>query len=320
MPIPEPSRRVLLIEDSVVSRRLVSLILRPESVAIVEAEDGERGFEQAYRTLPDLILLDLRMPGWDGFVTLEHLKEEARTRKIPVIFLTAEEATSAKAKALDMGAVDFVSKPFDPIELRARVRAALRAKQTQDLLEQRAHLDGLTGLGNRHALVERLASDWSQSRRRGSSLAVIMADLDRFKAVNDLLGHAAGDSILRGAAEALSQAVRAGDFVARYGGEEFVIVASDCDIPGATAIVERFREALLAMKEPYNPHGHRVTTSVGVASSQGLMLSGPEDLIRQADAALYRAKEAGRDAVWIYDGGEFRSAVGIRIMNTISYG
>lgn len=305
----EPTRRVLLIEDSFASRRLVSHMLAPESVVMLEAEDGRLGFELATKELPDLILLDLRLPGWDGFETLRNLKEEVRTRKIPVIFLTAEEGTAAKAKAFDMGAVDFVSKPFDPIELRARVRAALRAKQAQDLLEQKANLDGLTGLGNRHALIERLSLEWSQSLRHGSPLTVIMADLDRFKVVNDCLGHAAGDSILQGAAESLRKAIRGGDFVARYGGEEFVIVANNCELSGAIAIAQRFRRSLASLSEPYNPHGHDLTASVGLSASFDPSLSGPEDLIRQADAALYRAKEAGRDAVWVCDRGMFRPAM-----------
>lgn len=303
----EQTRRVLLIEDSLISRRLVSHMLRQESLEILEAEEGRQGFELASQELPDLILLDLRLPGWDGFETMRHLKEEVRTRKIPVIFLTAEEGTAAKEKAFDMGAVDFVSKPFDPIEMRARVRAALRSKHAHDMLEQQAHLDGLTGLGNRHALVERLALEWSQSRRRGSPLAVIMADLDRFKSVNDRLGHAAGDSILQGAADALRNALRGGDFVARYGGEEFVIVASDCEITGAVGIANRFRNSLAGLKEPFNPSLYRVTASVGLAAIHDTTLSEPEELIQQADAALYRAKDAGRDAIWIYERGQFRS-------------
>ena len=306
---PEPVKRVLVVEDSDASRRLLGHTLLLEAEQILEASDGPQGLKLARECLPELILLDLNLPGWDGYETLRRLKDDPETRRIPVIFLTAEANPTAKAKGLDMGAVDYVSKPFDPVELRARVRAAVRIKRAQDLLEQKAHRDGLTGLGNRHALEERLASDWVQSQRRGSPLAILMADLDRFKAVNDRLGHAAGDAILQGTALALQTAVRGCDFVARYGGEEFVVVAPDCDVTGAIAIAERFRRALNLMGEPYNPGALSLTSSVGVAGSEDPTIVRPEDLLLEADAALYRAKANGRDAVYVCEGGRYLPAI-----------
>lgn len=316
----ETERRILLVEDDATCRRLVGLMLRPEAYEIHEAATGHEAVEIAGRIEPELILMDLNLPGWDGYETLRRLKEDPRTSRIPVMVLTAEDRTWRKAMALDMGAVDVLCRPIDPVELRARVRAALRSKHAQDLLERRAHIDALTGLGNRHALEERLAADWGRCRHRGASLAVLMADLDRFKLVNDRLGHVAGDAILRGAADALRNAVRGGDFVARFGGEEFVVIATECDFPGAVAIAERFRRTLAAMREPHNPEGLHLSASVGISAVEDIAASAPEDLIGQADAALYRAKQAGRDAVWVLDGGRFRPADGSRLEDDMVFG
>src|SRR5262249_54634631 len=146
-----------------------------------------------------------------------------------------------------LGAVDYVTKPFDPVELKARIRVALRIKRLQDLLEERAYLDGLTGLPNRFALDDRLATEWARLHRHGGTLAVWIADLDHFKAINDTHGHPAGDEILRGAARILSSTIRTTDLAARLGGEEFVVIAPHCDLDGAFKTAERFRERLAAL-------------------------------------------------------------------------
>lgn len=315
----EPSRRVLVIDDSAACRRLVEALLRVEAVEVSQAEDGVEGIDRACRLRPDLILLDIHLPGKDGFETIRKLKEDARTRAIPVIFISALSDPATKARGLDLGAVDFIAKPFDPIELRARVRAALRTKYLQDLLEERAHLDGLTGLGNRHSLDERLKSDWSVCRRRGTPLAILIADLDRFKDINDRHGHAVGDSILRSTGRLLRESVRDGDFVGRYGGEEFVVVAPDCGLGGAVAMAERFRLAVAGLGGAYRPAKIEITTSVG-ASAVELFDDEPDPLICRADSALYHAKAAGRDAVWACVRGEMRPAATVLELNEEAIG
>ena len=318
--ISETPRRVLVIDDSDACRHLVRVQLRTEALEIAEAPDGPAGLEVARRERPDLILLDVALPGCDGFELIRHFKDDPLTRSIPVIFLSAA-STRDMARGLDLGAVDFVPKPFDPIELRARVRAALRTKALQDMLEQRAHLDGLTGLGNRHALEERLDIEWSTCGRRGHPLAVLIADLDHFKRINDLHGHSAGDEILRRAAWTLRGSVRAGDFVARYGGEEFVVVAPDCDLIGAVTMAERFRAAFAEATVEFSGRPIPATASAGVAAAHVAAAPAPAPpradeparppaprhdgafaLLGQADRALYRAKAAGRNAVWAWDG------------------
>ncbi|MDR3632654.1 MAG: diguanylate cyclase [Isosphaeraceae bacterium] len=290
-------RRVLLIDDSELDRRLVRYRLGVENLELIEAPDGRLGLEICRREPPDLVLLDLGLPDSDGFEVLRQLKNEPRTSSVPVILLSASTLSADKARGLDLGAVDFVSKPFDPIELRARIRVALRTKFLQDLLEQKAHLDGLTGLANRMALEERLICEWAAVQRQGGSLAVWIADIDHFKRVNDEYGHTAGDEVLRRAGHTLRSVVRASDFVARYGGEEFVVIAPRCDQSNALSRAEQFRAKLERTAIPFDKSLIEVTASVGVAAVPEVSSPGPLDLLVHADRALYDAKAAGRNIV-----------------------
>jgi diguanylate cyclase (GGDEF)-like protein len=292
--------RVLLIEDSRFCRFLVRRILEAENIELSEALNGESGLQQARDTRPDLILLDLTLPGWDGFETLRRLKSDSVTGSIPVVFLSASDRTAEKAKGLELGAIDFVSKPFEALELHARVRNALRTKYLQDLLEQRAHLDGLTGLGNRYSLEERFRAVWETARQRTCPLTVVIADLDHFKRVNDTYGHRAGDAVLQRAAAVLKDSVRAGDFLARYGGEEFVVLALECDRPSAIVLAERFRRALERVQVTIDKTTISVTASVGVATATDFERAEPVELIGEADRALYHAKSSGRNNVCIW--------------------
>ncbi len=299
------TRRVLLIENSVADRRVLRNWLATDHIEVHEATDLLTGLAACSKFHPDLILLELRLPGLDGFETIRRLKDNPLTRSIPVIFLSAATSTE-KAKGLDLGAVDFVSKPFEPMELRARVRAALRTKYFQDLLESQAHLDGLTGLGNRRALENHLPIAWESCRRSGTPLSILIADLDRFKKINDTYGHAAGDEVLRRAALTLRNSVRAGEFVARYGGEELVVVASHCDQAGAILIAERFRNGLAGLTIPFNQHMISVTSSVGVAVASHPHELGIKEVVERTDQALYEAKSSGRNAVWVWDSTQTR--------------
>src|SRR3954465_4228888 len=195
--ITEPSRRVLLIEHTQTDRYLLRNWLQAEKIEVFAAVDIITGLAACPKFQPNLILLELRLPTWDGYEVIRRLKNDPRTLSIPVIFIAASALTGEKAKGIDMGAVDFISKPFDPVELLARVHSALRTKAYLDLLEQRAHIDGLTELSNRHALQHRLPHEWDSCLRRGNPLATLILDLDHFKRINDHYGHAAGDEVLR---------------------------------------------------------------------------------------------------------------------------
>jgi diguanylate cyclase (GGDEF)-like protein len=297
----ETSRRVLLIESTQSDRYLLRNWLASDRIEVYEAADIINGLAACPRFKPKLILLQLRLPTWDGFEAIRRLKNDPQTRSIPVIFIADSATTSERAKGIDLGAVDFVSKPFDPVEMLARIHSALRIKAYLELLEHRAHIDGLTELGNRYALQDHLPLEWDACRRKGSALAVLVMDLDRFKNVNDQYGHAAGDEVLRQAALSLRGAVRQGDFVARYGGEEFVVVAPDCDVQGAIALAHRFRSSLTERKIALRNSTVRITSSVGIAPVPDLSVEEPAIAINHADQALYKAKAAGRNTIWIWD-------------------
>ncbi len=224
--VPNPNR-VLVIDDEESIHKLVVARLRPEGLEVISEFDGERGIERAVSGQPDVILLDIGLPNVDGFEVCRRLKEHPSTRNIPIIFLTGTTDTESKVRGLDLGAVDYVTKPFDQVELRARVRAALRTKRLQDILEQQSFLDGLTGLWNRSYLDRRLEAELNVARRYGRPLTLVLADVDHFKRVNDSYGHLFGDIVLQGIAEGLRAYARRSDIVARYGGEEFAILLTD---------------------------------------------------------------------------------------------
>jgi diguanylate cyclase (GGDEF)-like protein len=287
--------KILIIDDSADALAVAKARLAHEGHEILCAGGGQEGLETAGRENPDLILLDVDMTEMNGFEVCRRLKEDAATCSIPVIFLSGSGGTDDKVKGLDLGAVDFVTKPFDAYELRARVRAALRTKHLQDLLRDYALIDPLTELPNRRALNERLQQEWARLLRHGGRLALIMADLDQFKGINDQFGHPAGDEVLRQVAQRLRGGCRKSDMPSRYGGEEFAVVAPETTAQAAAELADRLRLSICS--RPLQVHGKAmgITASFGVTGHEGL--KAPEDLVRAADEALYRAKSAGRNCV-----------------------
>lgn len=295
------NRRVVIIEDAAVWRRLIREELANESLELFEAEDGESGLALCRRVRPALILLDLVLPGMNGFEIFRRLREDPQLAGAAVIFLSGAASTEQRVEGLDLGAADFMTKPFHGLELRARVRSALRAKHQRDQLDEQAHRDALTGLGNRHALEERFRAAWSLCARRVAPLSVLIADLDHFKRINDAHGHSVGDDVLRWVAEIFRRHVRGGDFVGRFGGEEFVVLAMDCKEVGAVEIAERFRCAIALESPRVWGLRHPVTISVGVAVAHDPGRSDPARLLASADHALYQAKAQGRNTVYYWE-------------------
>lgn len=293
--------RVLLVEPSATERWWLRNELLAGQVEVFEATDVITALRAIPIYQPNLILSQLRLPTYNGLELVRRLKDDHATQSIPVVLYADHASADERIRAFDLGAGDFVSKPFVGAELLARVRVALRTRHLLTMLERRARLDGLTGLANRGVLEDRLPREWEACRRRGISLAVVISDLDHFKSINDTHGHAAGDEVLRQAASVLARSVRTSDLVARYGGEEFVVVAPDCDLGPALALAERFRRAILELD--IVEHGARipVTSSVGVAVCPGTGGTTPVELLREADEALYQAKRSGRNATWYWD-------------------
>jgi diguanylate cyclase (GGDEF)-like protein len=290
--------RVLVVDDSPDAVALAEARLAGEGLEISSADGGRAGLETARREAPDLVLLDLDMPDLSGFDVCRALKADAELCMIPVIFLTGSASSEDKVKGLDLGAVDYVTKPFDAFELRARVRAALRTKRLQDLLAKYAQIDPLTELWNRRALTERMRQEWARVRRREESLAVILADVDHFKQVNDRYGHQVGDGVLCRVAGVLAEHCRGSDVPARYGGEEFAVLLPGQGLDGAASLAERCRREIEAIRLSAKGEQVAVTASFGVGDSAGA--DAAATLIERADKALYEAKRAGRNRVHVF--------------------
>ena len=291
--------KILVIDDERFNLNTLNGLLR-DDYRIMVATTAEVGLKAAVTGRPDLILLDITMPGMDGYEACLRLKEDPLTQGIPVIFITALSDAADETRGLELGAVDYITKPFNLSVVRARVRTQMRLKQQSDLLETYAFLDGLTGLANRRAFDDKSALEWRHSLRARQPLSTILLDVDHFKPYNDSYGHAAGDECLRGVARALSARIgRTADLLARYGGEEFVVVLPGTHHASAMATGESLRAAVQAMGLAHRASrvADHVTVSVGVSTVVPWAEIGMPTLLEAADKALYKAKSSGRNCV-----------------------
>lgn len=285
---------ILVIDDSAVIHAIVRGQLERDQFAVHSVFDAESGLAEAASLRPRLILLDVEMPDQDGFTTCAQLKSNPQTRDIPVIFLTSSTSTDDKIRGLELGAVDYITKPFVPAELMARVRSVLRSHEQVAQLARQAQIDGLTGLWNRSYLDARLGTEVLAARQSGQPLCCIMADLDSFKAINDRYGHACGDEVLRQVARILSAAASPQDSVCRFGGEEFTLLLPDTPVWAAQRLAERLRHEIEQHHFEFRGTLVRVTCSFGVSV---LPDYSPPSVVELADEALYDAKHSGRNRV-----------------------
>jgi diguanylate cyclase (GGDEF)-like protein len=251
---------------------------------------------------PDLILLDVMMPGIDGYEVCRRLKDNEQTKDIPVIFVTAHTESSEEEIGLNLGAADYISKPYRLPIILARVRNHLNMKRKTDLLESLASLDGLTGVSNRRKFDEMLDFEWRRAIRSGRHLSIVMMDIDHFKQYNDNYGHGAGDECLVQVANCFPACFnRPGDLVARYGGEEFVALLPLTKAEGALTVAERFVAAVsaLSLRHRYSGVADHVTLSAGCATSIPTQDVSMKSLLQKADEMLYQAKSTGRNRVCI---------------------
>ena len=290
--------RVLIVDDERSNISLLGNLLQPDCEVVV-ATDGESALRRAAAPArPDLILLDVMMPGMDGYQVCKQLKDSDATRDIPVIFITAMGEEDDEALGLRIGAVDYVTKPFSPAILKMRIRTHVELKRLRDHWHRLSMVDALTQIANRRSFDEALDTAWRSAMRHNQPLALIMADVDHFKAYNDHHGHAAGDDCLRRVAQAMKQEVkRAGDLLARFGGEEFVCLMPEADLHGAETVGRRM---CAAVTELALPHEHpavqgTISISVGLAVLVPNSAQNPTELIIQADRRLYDAKRGGRN-------------------------
>lgn len=288
------SARLLAIDDSELIHRLLKFRLQHERLEIHGAINAREGLAMARELQPDVILLDIDMEDMNGFDVLTVLKNDPLTQDIAVIFISGTEQAMDKVRALDQGAVDFVSKPFEVVELKARVRTAIRSQRLMKMLAQKAQIDGLTGLWNRSYMNQRLAAEVDEARRHGQPLSMILCDIDRFKHHNDHFGHPFGDLVIERFAQILSGG-RSSDVACRYGGEEFCVILPSTTATEAEEVANRYREQLEHIT--WNDHpGLVVTASFGVADF-GPGRDTAESMLKSADTALYQAKQGGRNRV-----------------------
>lgn len=292
---------ILIVDDDPRSIRILADLLRME-YTIVVAKDGETALQIAISDkAPDLILLDVMMPKTDGYEVCRKLKAESQTNKIPIIFITSKDSEEDEVKGFEVGAVDYVTKPFRPVIVKARVNTHAMLKRQRDLLEKMSLLDGLTGISNRRKMNEYLVTAGEFVARDSSSLSLIMLDIDKFKEFNDYYGHYAGDICLTQIAKILSDNLkRKIDLVARYGGEEFACILPRSSHEFALSMGEALRSSIESMRIPHATSvvSPFVTISVGVATVNVIdHKEYPKNLITAADEAMYRAKQQGRNQV-----------------------
>jgi diguanylate cyclase (GGDEF)-like protein len=297
--------RVLIAEDEAVPRRLLQASLERWGYEVVVASNGSDAAQILLSPdAPKMALLDWLMPGVDGAELCQTIRRNKPEPYTYILLLTGRRTQDDVIRGLEAGADDYVRKPFDPAELKVRLRTGKRILYLQDrlissreALRDQATRDGLTGLWNRAAIVDIVGDELARSAREGGSLGVLLADLDRFKGINDAYGHLAGDEVLKAVARAMRSSVRRYDAVGRYGGEEFLIVLPGCDGANAVSHAERLRAAVgrVAVKTPLATIHPSISLGVVVSDRHTSLDIG--DLIQAADMALYRAKDGGRNRV-----------------------
>jgi len=296
---PGHKPRLLLVDDQPTNIQVLYRVFA-EDCQVFMATSGAQALQTARLEQPDVILLDVMMPDMDGYEVCQQLKQDSATRDIPVLFVTAHHEAQEETRALDMGAVDFITKPINPAVVRARVRTHLTLKRQTDALRRLVFIDALTRAFNRRYFDEHLPEEWGRAQRSQTPLCLLMIDVDHFKPYNDVYGHQQGDEALRQVAGALQRAVlRPGDMVCRYGGEEFACLLPGADLDGAMQVAQRMIEevAQLALPHSGSPVSKCVSISVGVAMRRSDAKGDAQALLTLADAQLYRAKSEGRARV-----------------------
>ncbi|MBN1102695.1 MAG: diguanylate cyclase [Deltaproteobacteria bacterium] len=294
--------KILIVEDEPVSRRLLEAFLRKWGYEVTVTDEGEKALEVLQGPdAPNLVISDWMMPGMDGLELCRRARGMDRPGYVYFIILTAKGGKENVVKGLDAGADDYLVKPFDQAELECRVRIGRRILDLESRILHLASTDGLTGLLNRRAFMERMEEEMHRARRQKTGLSVILADIDYFKKINDAYGHQAGDVVLQKFAEQIEGSSRPYDPVGRYGGEEFVICLPGADLSQAASVAERMRRGVEEMINvaPDLSTAILITGSFGVATLEQGSGEDVDSLIRRADDGLYRAKAEGRNRVFV---------------------
>jgi len=294
----ERKNSLLIVDDENANLKILTHILGLE-YTIYTATNGPNALEKAKEFLPDLILLDILMPGMDGYATLSEIKSCEEIKKTPVIFISGLDSEEDEEKGLSFEAADYITKPFKAPIVKLRVRNQIQIFNQMRTIERLSRIDQLTNIPNRRSFDERLQMEWKQAVREQTPISLLILDLDHFKNSNDTYGHQTGDVILQTVAGTFSQSFkRPGDFAARWGGEEFVVLLPNTPLDGALEVAEKIRSDIENTTiSALDGSKVKVTISVGINS----LIPGKDDsidtFISNADKALYSAKETGRNKV-----------------------
>ncbi|MGE5397254.1 MAG: diguanylate cyclase [Chitinophagales bacterium] len=303
------STLILVVDDEPNNVEILEKRLKASGYMTIHAFNGQDAISLAISQKPDLIILDVMMPGISGYDVCEQLKQNRATQDIPILFLSARVEVDDRVQGLQLGAVDFVTKPFHPKELLARVVNALqqryvlqKIKTEYEKLQAISIVDDLTGLYNRRYFLERFVEEMNRAKRYKYPVSCLMIDVDNFKTINDSYGHLAGDRVLAGISLIFRNSTRVVDLVARYGGEEFVVLLPQTDLNGALTVAEKIHSLLKECSFTFDKDTFLVTVSIGVAVSFEDKSWTIEEILRQADEALYMAKRSGRNRTVFYPG------------------
>jgi len=290
------NQKILIVDDEKMNIMALAQFLKP-GYDIIVATDGATALEAASKHIPDIILLDILMPDMSGYEVLIQLKNSTDTMNIPVIFITGLNNVSDEEKGLSLGAVDYITKPFNQTIVKARIKAQLNMAHYIKTIEKLCMMDALTGLPNRRGFDSRIDVEWGRAFREKKPLGLIMLDIDNFKSFNDTFGHPQGDSLLQSIAEILSKTLnRSSDVAVRWGGEEFCVLLPDTDLTGTFNIAEQIRTNVMNFKitgpaESYSS----VTVSLGACSKIPGEGDTAADYLSEADKLLYTAKKNGKN-------------------------
>jgi diguanylate cyclase (GGDEF)-like protein len=293
-----PKPVILAVDDERSNLALLNRILSPEYTLLV-AKSGQEALARVAEQAPDLILLDIVMPEMSGFEVLQSLKDNPDTAQIPVIFITGLDSAEDEETGLNLGALDYITKPFREAIVRTRVRNHMALVRHMRLIERLGLVDPLTDIANRRRFDEHMAREWKTALREQTPLALLMMDVDKFKTYNDTYGHPQGDALLKALAHVLAtSARRPRDLAARIGGEEFVVLLPDTTLPAALEIAEDIRQEVEATRVlTLHQEETHATISIGAVAVIPTTTDNPQSLMQQADERLYAAKTGGRTRV-----------------------
>ncbi|MDR1688051.1 MAG: diguanylate cyclase [Clostridiales bacterium] len=301
-PTAENKKTSLLIIDDEATNLMALVHILGKDYKIYSAQSGQEAIKKAEEFSPDMILLDILMPVMDGYEVIAHLKSSEKTKHIPVIFVSGLDSVESEEKGLQLGAVDYIIKPFRAAIVKLRVDNQIKMLEQIKMIERLSMIDQLTNIANRRSFDNRLSVEWNNAARQATPVSLLMIDVDLFKNYNDKWGHQQGDVALKKIAEVFTKSLkRKSDFTARWGGEEFVVLLPGTDAKGGLNIAECIRKKIEAAEIPYKGKITKVTISVGVNTVVPNRNNSIDTFISGADTALYRAKETGRNKVCVYE-------------------